>query len=96
MVSIPCCALSRPPRAVVVAFVTAGSLLFVSVYRVLFLLVSIFGYSVYFIDSNEVDKKRGGEGGEKNTHEAPAEASSFTFETVCDTLRIMNRRSRLH
>ena len=63
--SIPCCALSRPPRAVVVAFVTAGSLLFVSVYRVLFLLVSIFGYSVYFIDSNEVDKKRGGEGGEE-------------------------------
>ena len=40
-----------------VAFVTAGSLLFVSVYRVLFLLVSIFGYSVYFMDEDKVDKK---------------------------------------
>ena len=56
--SIPCCALSRPPRAVVVAFVTAGSLLFVSVCCVLFLLVSIFGHSAYFIDEDKVDKKR--------------------------------------
>ena len=61
--SIPCCALSRPLRAVVVAFVTAGFLLFVSVYCVLFLLVSIFGYSVYFIDEDEVDTK--GEGWEE-------------------------------
>ena len=76
--SIPCCVLSRPLRAVVVAFVTAGSLLFVSVYCVLFLLVSIFEHSVYFIDEDEVDTK--GEGWEERiilTKHQQKQASSY-------------------
>ena len=64
-----------------VAFVTAGSLLFVSVYRVLFLLVSIFGYSVYFIDEDKVDKKgKGWEwGGRQEEHSRSTSRSKLLY-----------------